>query len=71
MIWNHTLLKNVLKFFNTMAVTGVSLSHYTAGAEKEIKESDQLSSAVTRIARLAGGLGSWEQVMLLPAKFLC
>ena len=41
-----------------MPVPGVSLSHYTAGAKKEIKESDQLSSAVARIARLAGGLGS-------------
>ena len=58
MIRTHTLLKNVLKFFNTMPVPGVSLSHYTAGAKKEIKESDQLSSAVARIARLAGGLGS-------------
>ena len=71
MIWNHTLFKNVFKFCNTILVTGVSLSYYTAGAEKEIRESHQFSSADTSIAMLACGLDSWEQVMLLPEKFLC
>ena len=52
------VFKNVFKFCNTILVTGVSLSHYTAGAEKEIRESDQFSSADTRIARLACGLDS-------------